>query len=67
MNSNLLKGTIIAKGWTIGKLTKAIGMDAATFYRKLAGKSEFTRDEIVAICKRLDADPMPIFFADELA
>lgn len=66
MNTNLLKGIMTAKGWNVETLAKVIGIDSATFYRKMAGKSEFTRDEIVAICKTLDTNPMPIFFADEL-
>lgn len=67
MNVNLLKGTIIANGLTCKEMAARIGIDEATFYRKLNGQSDFFLKEIIEMCKILKiSDPNPIFFAKEL-
>ena len=67
MNANLLKGTIVANGLTCKEMADKIGIDEATFYRKINGKSDFFLGEIIKICKILKiTDPTPIFFAKEL-
>ena len=68
INVNLLKAKIVEKGTTIENVARSIGIDPATFSRKMYNKSsDFYCHEIVDICKLLCIrDPMPIFFADEL-
>lgn len=68
MNVNLLKGTIIAKGFTIKQISEIIGIDETTFYRKMNGQSDFYCGEIKKICDILHlSDPTPIFFDELLA
>ena len=65
-NRNKLKGRIIEAGYTIEQLAGLIGVNPATFYRKMAQSSEFTRNEILAIKLVLDLtneEINDIFFA----
>ena len=69
MLSNRLKAKIIEKGSSVSEVSKAIGINPATFWRKSNGVSNFTRKEILDIKECLDISPeevMNIFFADEL-
>ena len=68
INANLLKAKIVENGTTIESVAKGIGIDPATFSRKMYGKSsDFYCHEIIDICKFLGIrDPVPIFFANEL-
>ena len=68
-NVNLLKAKVVENGTTIEKIARNIGIDPATFTRKMYGKnSDFYCHEIVDICRLLHiSDPVPIFFASELA
>ena len=69
-NGKELKMKMIQKGVGADALICALGVNESTFYRKLAGKSEFSRSEIQIIRATLkltveEADL--IFFAPELA
>jgi transcriptional regulator with XRE-family HTH domain len=48
-NRLALKGKAIENGIKLDDLADKIGINPATLYRKMAGKSEFSRDEIVKI------------------
>lgn len=67
-NVNLLKAKVVEKGTTIENVARSIGIDPATFSRKMYGKSsDFYCHEIIDICKVLSIrDPVPYFFASEL-
>lgn len=69
INVNLLKAKIVENGTTVENVARSIGIDPATFSRKMYGKtSDFYCHEIIDICKVLRIqDPVPIFFASELA
>lgn len=68
-NKKLFREEIAARGLTIKELSSAIGVNAATMYRKMNEKTEFTRKEIQEICDALDigAQKMQsIFFSENL-
>ena len=70
MNTAVLKGKIIAKGFTIDSFCKAVGIVRVTFDRRMSGKSEFDRSEMCRIIQALDLnmdDVHDIFFAKEVA
>ena len=70
MNTNLFMSCIIALGMSVESLANKIGMHPVTLYRKLSGKSDFTRKEILSICYelKLDSEQMErIFFDEKLA
>lgn len=54
MEYNKLKGRIIEKGFTARSLAKALGISEGSFYLKLKNQTEFRRDEIELICRRLE-------------
>lgn len=69
MLSNKLRAKIIEKGSSVSEVSKAIGINPATFWRKCNGVSSFTRKEILDIKEFLQLtveEVMYIFFADEL-
>ena len=69
MNINKLRGKIIEKGHSISTLAPKIGIDRATFYRKMKDES-FTVREAVAISKELELSSdeiMSIFFTQYVA
>lgn len=64
---NKLKAKIIESGLNIEQVSRQIGMDKATFYRKMA-KNSFSIKEVDAIASVLSLDTseaMGIFFAAE--
>ncbi len=64
-----LKYYCAIKEITMGDLAKALGIDQATIYRKLSGKSDFYRHEINSVKEilKLSAKEMnEIFFNPEL-
>ncbi|MCS8616347.1 hypothetical protein [Latilactobacillus curvatus] len=75
MESNLLKAKIIQNGFNTRNFVRALNdkgamMNAATFYRKVNGTSEFTQTEISVIAKVLKLNPtevMNIFFAIDVS
>lgn len=67
MRKNVLLGRIKEKQMTLGKVADAIGISLSTLRRKIAGTTEFTREEINGICRLLDIcneDLLYIFFND---
>ena len=49
MNSNLLKGSIVASGMTQGQAAKLFGMSQNSLSRKMLNKREFTLGETIKI------------------
>ena len=67
VNANMLKGFIATNGLTIEKMARDIGINPATFYKKINGQSDFYCHEIVDICRILHIkDPIPIFLPKNL-
>lgn len=67
---NLLKAAMVARGYTVKSLALALGMNQATFYRKMQRDGDFTREEMntMITCLGLDtSEYKDIFFAEELA
>lgn len=65
MNTDMLLGKIKERRLTLNKVAHAIGISLSTFRRKIEGKTEFTREEINAVCKYLEIDNselLTIFF-----
>lgn len=66
VNIDKLRGVIKEKRETIASVAKAIGINCATFYRKMnCGGDSFTIREVMAICDFLNLDAntaMSIFF-----
>lgn len=63
---NLFKAALAANSRTAKDAAEAIGVNEATLYRKMNGKSDFTRNEIQLIRQflHLSADEVErIFFA----
>ena len=70
MNANMLRGKIVAKGYTIERFCEEAGFNRATFDRKLSGKYEFDRAEIrriITVLELTDEEVRAIFFAEEVA
>ena len=62
IDTNALKGQIVAHGMTREAFAKAVGMSPSTFNRKLA-KGVFGSDEIERMVEVLNIDePLRIFF-----
>ncbi len=62
-----LKAQIILKNYNIKQIATYLGISASTFYKKLNGKSDFTRGEIERLIAILDiTDPMGIFFDEKV-
>ena len=70
MNTNLLKAEIMLKGKTLNETAKILGISRSALYRKLNGKSDFTRKEMCRIVDYLgiglDA-ALAIFFNEEVS
>lgn len=61
VNTQELKGRIVAKGYTQGEVAKMIGITAKTFGEKMK-KGVFGSDEIYQLIQILELDdPMSIF------
>ena len=56
MQANLLRGKIVAAGFTHGKLARALNMSPNTLSNKLNGRGQFNSDEIIALCELLSID-----------
>ena len=68
MNKALLRYTMDIKQVSVDELCAFIGISKSAFYKKINGKSEFTRGEIEKICQRLDlSSPVDIFFAEKVS
>lgn len=71
VNINKLKGRIVERGINVETLAVLIGIDRATFYRKLNSRGEtFSIKEANLICKCLNLnkeEAMSIFFTNFVA
>ncbi len=68
-NTNLLKATIMSKGFTMAELSKKIGLSAQTMSLKANNERQFKTKEIMAIQRILDLTSQErdaIFFAEEV-
>ncbi|EHK2334465.1 helix-turn-helix transcriptional regulator [Clostridium perfringens] len=62
---NILKSLIVLKGKSIPEVAKEMHIGKSTLYKKIYGKSEFTRKEISELMSILEIEPykaMEIFF-----
>ena len=67
-HKNKLKAQMTLLGITAKELAKELGINEATFYRKLQRDGDFTRKEINILIQVLQIEnPEEIFFAEELA
>jgi predicted transcriptional regulator len=69
MRSNKLKGKIVEHGLNVEKVAEKIGIDGATFYRKLKD-GNFTISEakkIKALLKLTNREAIEIFFTNDVA
>lgn len=61
------RAQIVLRGMTVSEVAEKLGIDSATLYRKMSGKSDFFRGEIQKLCEILEIeDPASIFFAEKL-
>jgi hypothetical protein len=70
MNVNLLKSQIALKEKKISDITKLLKISKSAIYRKLGGKSDFTRKEILLLINFLDISTekaMDIFFDEKVS
>lgn len=70
MNVNLLKSQIALKGKTFKEIANKLNISKSALYRKMYGKSEFTRAEISILISFLDIDveqAMEIFFTENVS
>ena len=70
LNAKKLKGKIVENDLNVSTLAAQIGMDPATFYRRLNGESSFTLAEVDRIVKVLSlsvSDAVSIFFTEDVA
>lgn len=75
MDSNALKARLVINGLKVSELLDrlnrhGVSMSKSAFYRKLNGKSEFDRKEILAIAKELgidNQDMLAIFFNEKVS
>lgn len=67
---NKFRAKVIQEGYTLDVISKELEINSATLYRKMNGKSDFTRQEIQAIRMFLNLDDVStneIFFTSKLA
>ena len=65
-----LKAECVRRGLTLDELASKIGVSNTSLYRKMSGKTEFSRNELQAIRDALylnDAQFLRIFFDNKLA
>ena len=69
VNANKLKGKIVERGMTVGRLAQEVGMDRATMYRKLKDGSFTVKEaQLIGLALGLTKqDVMDIFFNDYVA
>ena len=67
-NKNRFKAQLALAGMTMRELAEKLDIDESTLYRKVNSGGSFTREEINKMIEILKIkEPMPIFFASELA
>ena len=67
VNSRLIKGKMVIKGYTQRRVSKVLGISEGTLSSKINNRSPFTLGEIEKICAMLDiednAEKIKIFLA----
>ena len=56
MQSNILKGKMVAAGYNQGTLAAKLNMSENTLSSKLRGRRPFNTDEIVRVCELLSIE-----------
>lgn len=70
MNMNLLRAQMALKGKKINDISKILKISKSALYRKLNGKSDFTRKEICELMDFLEIETekaMEIFFKEKVS
>lgn len=70
MNINMLKAQIALKGKKNSDIAELLGISKSAIYRKLSGKSDFTRKEILLLINFLEISTdraMEIFFNQKVS
>ena len=70
LNVDKLKAKIVENRTNVHELSKRIGIDKSTFYRKLSGRTDFTIKEASMISKELQLthdEVNAIFFNQNIA
>jgi len=67
LNERRFNAAIALKGETRADAAKIMGMNPATLFRKMNGKSDFYRAEIQRFCEYYNVAPQDIFFAEHSA
>ena len=70
MNINLLKSQIALRGKSLKEIAIKLGISKSALYRKMYGKSEFTRIEISILINYLEINieqAMEIFFTEKVS
>ena len=60
--SNHIKSIIVGAGYNITTLANAIGMGREILSKRINGKTDFSRNEMINIAKVLKQSPQNIFF-----
>lgn len=70
LNTNLLKAQMLLRNKKISDVAQELNISKSALYRKLNGKSDFTRREIYALMNFLQIEPtdaMSIFFNEKVS
>lgn len=70
MDSKLLKAKMVLREMTADAISEYIGINRSSWFRKISGKTEFTRREISLISTALSLDEgelIEIFFAKDVS
>lgn len=51
---DLFKGTVVAKGYSMGDVADWLAINASTLYRKIARNGDFSRTEIKILTNKLN-------------
>ena len=63
MNTRKLRAKMVLEGVSMREMSASMGISVSALYRKLNGKSEFTRPEISKAIQALKIDnPADVFF-----
>lgn len=54
IDKRVLRGALGYQGMTMAQLARRLGINPATLYRKINGRSDFYLWEVSAICQELD-------------
>lgn len=70
IDRNKFRAAVIEKGLSMKEVAEYLGINVSTLYRKIGGESDFTREELQILRKKMllsDEQIMSIFFAEKLA